>query len=167
MEIYGLLAVGGGIYDLPVIKQISWVLGQVMNGLYNLMSLIGIDNIGISIIIFTVIVYTILMPLTIKQQKFSKMQSVMQPELQKIQKKYANKKRPGFYDEAAGRDEPALRQIRSKDVQRMSAVTDADPDPVRTLPGRHVCAGVCNKGKECLPSSCGKDPGYIRISGNH
>ena len=92
MEIYGLLAVGGGIYDLPVIKQISWVLGQVMNGLYNLMSLIGIDNIGISIIIFTVIVYTILMPLTIKQQKFSKMQSVMQPELQKIQKKYANKK---------------------------------------------------------------------------
>ena len=92
MEIYGLLAVGGGIYDLPVIKQISWVLGQVMNGLYNLMSLIGIENIGISIIIFTVIVYTILMPLTIKQQKFSKMNMVMQPEIQKIQKKYKNKK---------------------------------------------------------------------------
>ena len=92
MEIYGLLAVGGGIYDWPVIRQISWVLGQVMNGLYNLLSMIGIENIGISIIIFTIIVYTILMPLTIKQQKFSKMQAVMQPELQKIQKKYANKK---------------------------------------------------------------------------
>lgn len=92
MEIYGLLAVGGGIYDLPVIKQISWVLGQVMNGLYNVMSMIGIENIGISIIIFTIIVYTLLMPLTIKQQKFSKMQAVMSPELQKIQKKYANKK---------------------------------------------------------------------------
>ncbi len=92
MEIYGLLAVGGGIYDLPVIRQIAWLLGQVMNGLYNLLSLMGIENIGISIIIFTIIVYTILMPLTIKQQKFSKMQAVMQPELQKIQKKYSNKR---------------------------------------------------------------------------
>lgn len=92
MEIYGLLAVGGGIYDLPVIRQISWLLGQVMNGLYNVLSMIGIENIGVSIIIFTIIVYTLLMPLTIKQQKFSKMQAVMQPEIQKIQKKYANKK---------------------------------------------------------------------------
>lgn len=92
MELYGLLAVGGGIYDLPVIKQISWLLGQVMNGLYNLLSAIGIENIGVSIILFTIIVYTILLPLTIKQQKFSKMQAVMQPEIQKIQKKYANKR---------------------------------------------------------------------------
>ena len=29
MEVYGLLA-SGGIYDWPVIKQISWILGQVM-----------------------------------------------------------------------------------------------------------------------------------------
>ena len=49
-------------------------------------------NIGVSIIIFTIIVYTILLPLTIKQQKFSKMQAVMNPEIQKIQKKYAGKK---------------------------------------------------------------------------
>ena len=92
MEIYGLLAVGGGIYDWPVIKQISWILGQVMNGIYNVMSAIGIENIGVSIIIFTIIVYTILLPLTIKQQKFSKMTAVMNPEIQKIQKKYAGKK---------------------------------------------------------------------------
>ncbi len=91
MEIYGLLAVGG-IYSLPVISQISWLLGQVMNGIYHVMSAIGVDSIGVSIIIFTFIVYIFLMPLTIKQQKFTKMQSVMQPEIQKIQKKYANKK---------------------------------------------------------------------------
>lgn len=91
MEVYGLLA-SSGIYDWPVIKQVSWILGQVMNGIYNVMSAIGIENIGVSIIIFTIIVYTLLMPLTIKQQKFSKMQTVMQPEMQKIQKKYANKK---------------------------------------------------------------------------
>lgn len=92
MEVYGLLAVGGGFYDLPIIKQVSWLLGQIMNGIYNVMSAVGIENIGVSIIIFTVIVYMILMPLTIKQQKFSKMQAVMSPEIQKIQKKYANKK---------------------------------------------------------------------------
>ena len=91
MEVYGLLA-SGGIYDWPIISQISWLLGQVMNGIYNVMSAIGIENIGVSIIIFTVIVYTLLMPLTIKQQKFSKMTAVMNPEIQKIQKKYAGKK---------------------------------------------------------------------------
>lgn len=91
MEVYGLLA-AGGIYDWPIIKQISWLLGLIMNGIYNVMSSIGIENIGICIIIFTIIVYTLLLPLTIKQQKFSKMQAVMQPEIQKIQKKYANKK---------------------------------------------------------------------------
>ena len=91
MELYGLLA-ASGIYNWPVIKQISWLLGQVMNGIYNVMSSIGIENIGICIIIFTVIVYMLLMPLTIKQQKFSKMQTVLQPEIQKIQKKYANKR---------------------------------------------------------------------------
>ena len=91
MEVYGLLA-SGGIYDWPIISQISWILGQVMNGIYNVLSAIGIENIGVSIIIFTIIVYTILLPLTIKQQKFSKMQSVVNPEVQKIQKKYAGKK---------------------------------------------------------------------------
>ena len=63
-----------------------------MNGIYNVMSAIGIENIGVSIIIFTIIVYMILLPLTIKQQKFSKMTAVMNPEIQKIQKKYAGKK---------------------------------------------------------------------------
>ena len=90
MEINGLLA--AGIYDWPVIKQISWLLGQVMNGIYNVLDAIGIQNIGVSIIIFTVIVYTLLIPLTIKQQKFSKMQSVMTPEIRKIQKKYEGKR---------------------------------------------------------------------------
>lgn len=90
MEVYGLLASGYG--EWPIIKQIAWLLGQVMNGIYNVLSSIGIENIGICIIIFTVIVYTFMIPLTIKQQKFSKMSAVMQPELQKIQKKYEGKK---------------------------------------------------------------------------
>ena len=88
---YGVLAVG--MADWPIIHQISWLLGKVMNGIYNVMDgVFGIQNIGICIIIFTVIVYTLMIPLTIKQQKFSKMSAVMNPEIQKIQKKYANKK---------------------------------------------------------------------------
>lgn len=88
---YGILA--AGIADWPVIHQISWLLGKVMNGIYNVMDgLFGIQNIGICIIIFTIIVYTLMIPLTIKQQKWSKMSSVMNPEIQKIQKKYAGKK---------------------------------------------------------------------------
>ena len=61
-----------------------------MNGIYNALSAIGIENIGVAIIVFTIIVYTLLLPLTIKQQKFTKMSAVMQPEIQKIQKRYAN-----------------------------------------------------------------------------
>lgn len=53
---------------------------------------IGIPNIGIAIILYTIIIYLVLTPLQIKQQKMSKMMSVMQPDLQRIEKKYQNKK---------------------------------------------------------------------------
>ena len=42
MEVYGLLASGYG--DWPIIKQIAWLLGQVMNGIFNVLSKIGIEN---------------------------------------------------------------------------------------------------------------------------
>lgn len=88
---YGILA--ASMADWPIIHQISWLLGKLMNGIYNVMDgLFGIQNIGVCIIIFTIIIYTLMIPLTIKQQKWSKMSSVMNPEIQKIQKKYQNKK---------------------------------------------------------------------------
>lgn len=42
MEVYGLLASGYG--DWPIIKQIAWLLGQVMNGIFNVLSAIGIET---------------------------------------------------------------------------------------------------------------------------
>ena len=75
-----------------IIGSIAKLLGFIMNGIFNALSYIGIENIGLSIIIFTVIVYTLMIPMTIKQQKFSRMSAVMNPEIQKIQKKYKNKK---------------------------------------------------------------------------
>lgn len=75
-----------------IIGSIAKLLGFIMNEIFNALSYIGIENIGLSIIIFTVIVYTLMIPMTIKQQKFSRMSAVMNPEIQKIQKKYKNKK---------------------------------------------------------------------------
>ena len=77
----------------PIIGQIAWLLGHLMNGIYNVLNdLFGVQNIGWCIVGFTIVIYTLLLPLTIKQQKFSKMMSAMNPELQAIQKKYKNKR---------------------------------------------------------------------------
>lgn len=75
-----------------ILGPISKLLGMAMNGIYYLLSQIGIENVALTIIVFTIIIYLCLMPLTIKQQKFSKMTQVMNPELQAIQKKYKNKR---------------------------------------------------------------------------
>lgn len=76
-----------------IIGDVARILGWIMNVLFNFLnSVFGIQNIGLCIILFTVIIYLLLLPLTIKQQKFSKLSAKMNPELQQIQKKYQNKK---------------------------------------------------------------------------
>jgi YidC/Oxa1 family membrane protein insertase len=82
-----LLTKTGGL-----LGPIAVVLGWIMNAIYEFFHLFGIQNIALSIIIFTFIVRTLMLPLTIKQQKFSKLSSRMNPELQKIQAKYKGKK---------------------------------------------------------------------------
>ena len=79
-------------YQGSILGPIAKVLGFVMNGIYSFMSGLGINNIGLSIIILTVIIYTCLLPLTYKQQKFSYISRVMNPELKAIQEKYKGKK---------------------------------------------------------------------------
>ena len=75
----------------PIIGQLATVMGWIMDGLYKLLNIFGIQNIGLCIIIFSILIYALMTPLQIKQQKFSKLSAVMQPELQKIQKKYKGK----------------------------------------------------------------------------
>lgn len=70
---------------------IEEVLGWVMNFLFEFVSSFGIMNIGLCIILFTLVVKLIMLPLTIKQQKASKLTAVMQPEITAIQKKYKGK----------------------------------------------------------------------------
>ena len=79
----------------PIVGQLCWILGKVMNFIYNFLDkCLPSDSglVGLSIILYTIFVYTLLLPLTIKQQRTSKMSSVMNPEIQAIQKKYKNKK---------------------------------------------------------------------------
>ena len=76
----------------PIIGWIAILLGYVMQFIFNALSAVGIQNIGICIIIFTIFVRLLLLPLTIKQQKFTKLSQAMQPEINKIQKKYRNRK---------------------------------------------------------------------------
>ena len=52
------------------LKPIAWLLGQIFNGLFNLVNLIGVPNIGLCVILFTIITRLIMLPRTIKQQKF-------------------------------------------------------------------------------------------------
>ena len=79
----------------PIVGQICWVLGKVMNFIYTMLdSALPSDTglVGISIILYTILVYTLMLPMTINQQRSSKMQAVVQPEVMAIQKKYKNKK---------------------------------------------------------------------------
>jgi len=63
-----------------------------MNGIFVVLEKIGLPNIGVAIILFTLVVKALMIPLSIKQQKYSKLQAVMQPELQAIQSKYKDAK---------------------------------------------------------------------------
>ncbi len=75
-----------------ILGPIAKVLGWIMEAIFTLIDAIGIPNIGLAIILFTIVVNLLMLPLTIKQQKFSKLSAKMQPEIQKIQEKYKNKK---------------------------------------------------------------------------
>ena len=71
-----------------LIKYISWGLGYVMEAIYNLFAGIGIENIALCIVVFTILVKVVMLPLTIRQTKFTKVNAIMTPELQAIQAKY-------------------------------------------------------------------------------
>ena len=75
-----------------IIGPVAKILGLIMNAIFEFLNLIKIPNIGLAIIIFTIVIYLLLLPLTIKQQKFSKLSAKMSPEIQAIQNKYKDKK---------------------------------------------------------------------------
>lgn len=79
-------------YQGAFLGPIARVLGKILEGIYYVLNQVGIENTGICLIIFTFLVNGLMLPLQIKQQKFSKMSAIMNPEIQAIQQKYKNKK---------------------------------------------------------------------------
>ena len=74
-----------------ILGPIAQILGWIMEALFRFTSTFGVMNIGLCIILFTIVMKLLMLPLTLKQQKSSKLMTVMQPELQAIQKKYKGK----------------------------------------------------------------------------
>lgn len=97
MDLLFLTKTGG------ILKPFAIVLGWIINYIYIFLEKIGIPNIGLAIILFTLIVNIILLPMTIKQQKYTKLSAVMNPEIQKIQAKYKGK-----------RDEVSMRRMQAE-----------------------------------------------------
>ena len=84
--------------DGLLMGPISRVLGWILNGIYEFLTLftedvngIGMANIALCIILFTIVVKMLMLPLTIKQQKSTKLSSQMSPELTAINEKYRGK----------------------------------------------------------------------------
>ena len=82
-----LLTQQGGL-----LKPLTWLMGIIINAMYNLFAHMGIESIGLSIIVFTLFIRLVLIPLNYKSTKSSKIQQFLQPEFKKIQKKYKGKK---------------------------------------------------------------------------
>lgn len=82
-------------YPGSILGPIAKLLGILMDWIYSGISNITggrVESVVLSIVIITIIIYMCLLPLTIKQQKFSKLSQKMQPDMQAIQAKYKNKK---------------------------------------------------------------------------
>lgn len=84
--------------DGLIMGPISRVLGWILNGIYEFLALftddvngIGIANIALCIVLFTVVVKMLMLPLTIKQQKSTKLSTQMSPEITAINEKYKGK----------------------------------------------------------------------------
>lgn len=82
------------------LKPFAWVLGKIFNLIFEFIYMlddkvfgnVNLPIIGICVILFTIIVRLIMLPLLVRQQKFSKLSSMMNPEIQAIQAKYKDKK---------------------------------------------------------------------------
>ncbi|MGL4791710.1 MAG: YidC/Oxa1 family membrane protein insertase, partial [Anaerotignaceae bacterium] len=78
-----------------IVGPIASFLGIIYNGVFNLIyDVVQSNSLGLAIIVFTILVKTVLFPLTVKQQKSTFEMQKLQPEMNKIKKKYENKKDP-------------------------------------------------------------------------
>ena len=75
-----------------IIQPIATALGAILDVLYKGLDVLGIANVAIAIVVFTLLVKLLMLPLTVKQQKMSKLTAIMNPEIKEIQAKYKDKR---------------------------------------------------------------------------
>ena len=78
--------------DTFIIGWVAKLLGFIMNGIFYVIDFIGLPNVGLAIILFTIVVNLLMLPLTIKQQKFSKLSAKMNPEIEAVKAKYKGRR---------------------------------------------------------------------------
>ena len=81
-------------FQIPVLSQLVGFLAEIMRVClefcYKMTEDLGFPSYGIAIIVLTIIIKTLLLPLALKQIRSMKAMQAIQPEMQKIQKKYKN-----------------------------------------------------------------------------
>ncbi|PYF97747.1 YidC/Oxa1 family membrane protein insertase [Georgenia satyanarayanai] len=87
-----------GVFD-TILYPIKWVVAWILHLFHELWTFVGLDPASgwtwaLSIVGLTVIMRILLIPLFFKQIKASRGMQVLQPELQKLQKKYKGKNDP-------------------------------------------------------------------------
>ncbi|MCR5743997.1 MAG: YidC/Oxa1 family membrane protein insertase [Lachnospiraceae bacterium] len=75
-----------------IIGPVATFLGYIMDAIFRVTNTFGVINIALGIIIFTIVIKLLMFPMTVSQQKFSKMSAYINPEIQAIQAKYKGKK---------------------------------------------------------------------------
>lgn len=95
-----------------LLKPFAILLGWIFNGLFYLISQLTTNQcLAITIILFTFLVRAAMLPLNIKQQRSSRKMARLQPQIDKIQAKYENKKND---PEAAQRMNMEIQQLYSE-----------------------------------------------------
>ena len=67
--------------DWIIVKPFIWLFSQCMNGIMFVLDKVGIYNIALCIVLFTILTKMLLLPMTVKQQKTMRIQSIMNPEI--------------------------------------------------------------------------------------
>lgn len=81
-----------GTFD-KILFPLKWVVAHIMVGSHNVFSFLGVDSDSgwgwvLSIITLTVVIRVLLIPLFVRQIKASRSMQIVQPEIQKLQKRY-------------------------------------------------------------------------------
>ncbi len=81
-------------FQIPILSSFVGFLAEIMRVCleycYRATESMGFPSYGIAIVVLTIVIKTLLLPLALKQIRSMKAMQAIQPELQKIQKKYKN-----------------------------------------------------------------------------